>query len=108
MNIFSHLLQCLIPFMFLCKGSHHGEKVANLWTLFGRGVGGLTNYIYFGMIFVIYMEILERIYFVLKNMKFVSMASFLLEEDDIIEIWCHHPPSIFPLLGQKKQECRRR
>ena len=49
------------------KGSHHGRKAAYLRTLSGRG-GDDQLCIFWGD-FVIYMEILERIYLVLKNMK---------------------------------------
>ena len=51
--------------------------------------------------FVIYMEILERIYLVLNF--FFQWQATLLEENEGIEIWCHHLPSISPLLGKKKK-----
>ena len=38
----------------------------------------------------------------LKKKKFQWQAS-LLEEDEDIDIWSHHPPSFSPLLGQKKK-----
>ena len=35
--------------------------------------------------------------------NFLLCFSSLLGENEIIEIWCHHPPYISPLLGQKKK-----
>ena len=46
------------------------KKVYYLWTLFG-----LTNSVFWGD-FVIYIEILERTYLVLKNMIFFAMANY--------------------------------
>ena len=51
------------------KGSHHGRKAAYLWSFAGRGGGGLTNYVPFGVIFrsstgtIFFIEILAKVVF---------------------------------------------
>ena len=81
----------------LCKGSHHIKSWLSVDIVHKVG-WGYEHFCKFWGDFVIYMEIIERIYSVCFQWK-----ASLPEEDEIIDIWCHHPPSISSLLGPKKK-----